>query len=115
MFRSCDLSPLISGSKGATNPHEYYAFSTGAVFEGVISGDGKWKLHLPHKFRQLVTAGNDGAAGQAMFLVAETGADVGAIVPGRYADMVAVKADPLADIRVLEKIDHVMKGGALER
>jgi arylsulfatase A-like enzyme len=58
-----DVWPLISGSKGATNPHEYYAFSTGAVFEGVISGDGKWKLHLPHKFRQLVKAGNDGAAG----------------------------------------------------
>jgi arylsulfatase A len=33
------------------------------VFEGVISGDGKWKLHLPHKYRQLVKAGNDGAAG----------------------------------------------------
>ena len=41
--------------------------------------------------------------------------DVGAIVLGRYADMVAVKADPLADITVLEKIDHVMKGGALVR
>ena len=42
-------------------------------------------------------------------------ADVGAIVPGRYADMIAVKADPLKDIRSLEKIDHVMKGGALVR
>jgi len=41
--------------------------------------------------------------------------DVGAIVPGRFADMVAVKADPLADITVLEAIDHVMKGGALVR
>ncbi|SNS46197.1 metal-dependent hydrolase family protein [Sphingopyxis indica] len=41
--------------------------------------------------------------------------DVGAIVPGRYADMVAVKADPLADITVLETIDHVMKGGAIVR
>ncbi|HMQ17950.1 MAG TPA: amidohydrolase family protein, partial [Sphingopyxis sp.] len=41
--------------------------------------------------------------------------DIGAIVPGRYADLVAVKADPLTDITVLEKIDHVMKGGALVR
>jgi imidazolonepropionase-like amidohydrolase len=41
--------------------------------------------------------------------------DVGAIVPGRYADMIAVKADPLADITVLEKIDHVMKGGGIVR
>ena len=27
------------------------------------AGDGKWKLHVPHKYRQLVKAGNDGAAG----------------------------------------------------
>jgi len=41
--------------------------------------------------------------------------DVGAILPGRYADLVAVEADPLAEITVLEKIDHVMKGGAIVR
>lgn len=41
--------------------------------------------------------------------------DIGAIVPGRYADLVAVKADPLADIRALETIDHVMKGGSVVR
>lgn len=41
--------------------------------------------------------------------------DVGAIVPGRYADFVAVKADPLTDIGALETIDHVMKGGVLVR
>lgn len=28
-----------------------------------MSGDGRWKLHVPHKYRQLVKAGNDGAAG----------------------------------------------------
>ncbi len=41
--------------------------------------------------------------------------DIGAIAPGRFADLVAVKADPLADITVLEKIDHVMKGGVVVR
>ena len=41
--------------------------------------------------------------------------DIGAVVPGRFADLVAVKADPLADITVLEKIDHVMKGGVIVR
>lgn len=41
--------------------------------------------------------------------------DIGAVVPGRFADLIAVKADPLADIRALEKVDHVMKGGALVR
>jgi arylsulfatase A-like enzyme len=58
-----DVRPLITGSKGAKNPHDYYAFSTGAEFDAVMSGDGRWKLHLPHKFRQLLKAGNDGAAG----------------------------------------------------
>ena len=41
--------------------------------------------------------------------------DIGAIVPGRYADMIAVKANPLKDIRSLEAIDHVMKSGTLVR
>lgn len=41
--------------------------------------------------------------------------DIGAIAPGRFADLVAVKADPLVDIAVLEKIDHVMKGGVVVR
>ena len=42
-------------------------------------------------------------------------ADVGSIAPGRYADMIAVSGDPLADIRLLEHVAHVMKGGALVR
>ncbi|KKC26275.1 Xaa-Pro dipeptidase [Sphingomonas sp. SRS2] len=42
-------------------------------------------------------------------------ADVGAVAPGRYADMIAVKTDPLADITALESVDHVMKGGKLVR
>ncbi|HKV94838.1 MAG TPA: amidohydrolase family protein [Candidatus Angelobacter sp.] len=39
--------------------------------------------------------------------------DVGSIAPGKYADVVAVKGDPLADISLLEKIDFVMKGGEI--
>ena len=38
---------------------------------------------------------------------------VGRIAPGHYADIVAVKADPLANITVLEHIDFVMKGGEI--
>jgi imidazolonepropionase-like amidohydrolase len=37
--------------------------------------------------------------------------DLGGISPGKYADIVAVKGDPLSDISLLEKIDFVMKGG----
>lgn len=35
----------------------------------------------------------------------------GTVAPGRYADLVAVRGDPLADITVLERVDWVMKGG----
>jgi arylsulfatase A-like enzyme len=55
---------LIVGKPGAKNPHEYYPFSTGKNFEGVISGDGRWKLHLPHSYRTLVKAGHDGMPGK---------------------------------------------------
>jgi imidazolonepropionase-like amidohydrolase len=40
-------------------------------------------------------------------------ADVGSIAPGRFADMIAVSGDPLADISVLEKVEGVMKGGVI--
>lgn len=40
-------------------------------------------------------------------------ADVGAIAPGRYADLIAVDGDPLADIHVLETVAFVMKGGVI--
>jgi imidazolonepropionase-like amidohydrolase len=39
--------------------------------------------------------------------------DVGRVAPGQYADLVAVSADPLADVRALEKVGFVMKGGAI--
>ncbi len=37
--------------------------------------------------------------------------DVGAIAVGRFADMIAVDGDPLTDIRQLEDVDVVIKGG----
>jgi arylsulfatase A-like enzyme len=55
---------LIVGKPDAENPHEYYPFSTGRNFEGVISADGRWKLHLPHGYRTLVKAGSDGMPGE---------------------------------------------------
>jgi imidazolonepropionase-like amidohydrolase len=38
-------------------------------------------------------------------------ADVGAIAPGRYGDLIAVDGDPLADVHVLESVAVVIKGG----
>ena len=39
--------------------------------------------------------------------------DIGAVQPGHFADIVAVSGDPLADIRQLEHVQFVMKGGAV--
>ena len=41
--------------------------------------------------------------------------DVGAIVAGRYGDLIAVSGDPLADERALETVSVVIKGGAVVR
>jgi imidazolonepropionase-like amidohydrolase len=39
--------------------------------------------------------------------------DVGSIQSGRYADIIAVKDDPLASIAALEQVSFVMKGGVI--
>jgi imidazolonepropionase-like amidohydrolase len=45
----------------------------------------------------------------ARFLRAQ--GDIGVLAEGRYADIVAVRGDPLTDMRVLEDVDMVFKGG----
>ena len=85
---------LIRGTPGAKNPHDYYPFSTGPNFEGVISGDGRWKLHLPHQYRTLLEAGHDGR-------------------PGRYRQawidlsLFDMENDPLETTNVIEKFPDV--------
>jgi imidazolonepropionase-like amidohydrolase len=39
--------------------------------------------------------------------------DVGTVEPGKYADLIAVTADPLQDVRALENVGFVMKGGVV--
>ncbi|MBW8192469.1 amidohydrolase family protein [Neiella marina] len=39
--------------------------------------------------------------------------DVGELKPGLYADIIAVKQNPLADISTLEQVHFVMKGGTI--
>ncbi len=40
-------------------------------------------------------------------------ADIGSIAPGRFADIIAVRGDPLTDVRALETVEHVIKGAVL--
>jgi arylsulfatase A-like enzyme len=55
--------PLISGEAGATNPHSYYPVTCMKKFEAVMSGDGRWKLHLPHDYNRVAKLGFDGVPG----------------------------------------------------
>lgn len=49
-----DVWPLIAGTKGATNPHAaYFFYYETSQLQAVTSGDGRWKLQLPHTFRTL--------------------------------------------------------------
>jgi arylsulfatase A-like enzyme len=49
-----DVWPIISGQRGAKNPHAAYWFYYEVnQLQAVVSGDGRWKLQLPHTYRTL--------------------------------------------------------------
>jgi arylsulfatase A len=58
-----DILPLLTKKTGATNPHDAYFFwYENNQLQSVISGDGRWKLQLPHAYRTLngKSGGKDG-------------------------------------------------------
>lgn len=53
--------PLITGAKDAQHPHDAYFFYYHVnQLQSVVSGDGRWKLILPHAYRTL--AGRPGGS-----------------------------------------------------
>lgn len=49
-----DVWPIISGQPGAKNPHSAYWFYYEVnQLQAVVTGDGRWKLQLPHTYRTL--------------------------------------------------------------
>ena len=40
-------------------------------------------------------------------------ATIGSLAPGKAADIVAVRGDPLADVSALQQVRFVMKGGTV--
>lgn len=85
---------LITDKPGAKNPHEFYAFTTNQTFESVMSGDGRWKLHVPHAYRDLVSAGNNGAPGKFVQARIEM-------------SLFDLEKDPFETINVLDKYPEV--------
>lgn len=58
-----DVWSLITGAKSAKNPHDaYFFYYHQSQLQAVTSGDGQWKLYLPHEFRTLAgrPGGKDG-------------------------------------------------------
>jgi len=57
-----DIWPLLAAQGSARAPHDALYFYWGAELHAIRSG--KWKLHLPHPYQSLESAGNDGNPGR---------------------------------------------------
>jgi imidazolonepropionase-like amidohydrolase len=83
---------------------------------GTDVGGFDWKINAAKEFPYMVKYGMTPL--QALQSATTTAAemldmsnDIGEILPGKFADLVAVKGDPLNNIELLQQIDFVMKGG----
>ena len=62
-----DAWPLISRQPGAKPPHDAYWFYYEVnELQAVTSGDGRWKLQLPHTYHTVKVLGKDGNKGEYM-------------------------------------------------
>jgi imidazolonepropionase-like amidohydrolase len=87
---------MVFGSDAGVMPH------------GTAGGQFRYMVEYGMTPIQAIQAATTNAA-QAL----RREADVGAIAVGRYADIIAVDGDPLTDVRELESVDAVVKGGQL--
>ena len=83
---------------------------------GTDAGGFAWTVNPAKEFAYMVKWGMTPA--QALRSATASAAEllgwsdqVGSIEAGKFADIVAVPGDPLADVSQLEKVDFVMKGG----
>ncbi|MFZ0863192.1 MAG: amidohydrolase family protein [Candidatus Sulfotelmatobacter sp.] len=87
---------------------------------GTDAGGFDWKVNPAKEFSSMVKFGMTPA--QAIRAATVTAAELlgmqdslGTVEAGKLADIVAVPGDPLNDVSVMEKVDFVMKGGAVYR
>jgi imidazolonepropionase-like amidohydrolase len=87
---------------------------------GTDAGGYAWKENQAQELAIMVEYGMTpmqairSATGIAARLL-EQSADLGAVAPGRYADLIAVSGNPLQDVRELLHVRWVMKGGVVYR
>ena len=85
-----------------------FASDAGVMPHGDVGGQFKYMVEYGMTPIQAIQAATINAA---KALGRES--DLGAISVGRYADIIAVDGNPLADVRELEDVDAVIKGGIL--
>lgn len=85
-----------------------FASDAGVMPHGQVGGQFKIMVQYGMSAMEAIQAATRNAA-QAL----GREKDIGAIAVGRYADMIAVDGDPLANIRALEDVDVVIKGGTV--
>jgi imidazolonepropionase-like amidohydrolase len=73
-------------------------------------GDNAKQFHYMVKFGMTPASAIRAATQSAADLI-DRKADVGTLEPGKYADLIAVTANPLDKVEVLEHVSFVMKGG----
>ena len=83
---------------------------------GTDAGGFAWDVNQAVELQRMVAAGMTpaqalrAATGVAAELLDRKG-KLGVVVPGAFADLIAVDGDPLRDITVLERVSFVMKDG----
>ena len=85
---------MVFGSDAGVMPH------------GTAGGQFRWMVEYGMTPMEAIQAATRTAA-QAL----GREKDLGAIAAGRYGDIIAVEGDPTANVRALEKVDVVIKGG----
>lgn len=75
-------------------------------------GDNAKQFHYMVMFGMTPAQAIQAATSSAADLIGRAG-DVGVLSAGHYADLIAVKEDPLQRVEVLEHVPLVMKGGAV--
>ena len=107
-----DVWPLITGDEGARNPHEYYVFNMSKKIECLITGDGKWKLHVPHRYRHVVKPGNDGLPGKREMHTIELSLFDLESDPYEKTNVIGKYPEIAARLQKLVEQHHVHVGGA---